>query len=336
VSTRVSQEQFIEHHNSDQSHRRLLSDEHQTSSSFQSVPSVHQHQIGEIVEVYDPTLDHDFAIYAFPAQIENIQYSEQDPESITSYDVLPGFGLETLSLSPSAIRPLKHFEYDTPAMCDFGTIQSTNDGMEGLKYTSYVIPCTVLSFAAETKNNGNGGWYSVKYRDETTEETKFTRRPLSKILRIIDDIQTQNNDVEAKPKPNYQVGSIVEIYDATHNAPFAFPATVTAAKYHPEHKSYSYALVHGITKTNMNNVEENLLHTYEVQDVGTRSLCNVGSASGEGDILMIPCTIVSHSDEEHNYEVVLNAAANPSLRSSRRDEEEILSLSYLSVQRFLQ
>ncbi len=309
-----------------------------------------EHEIGDVIEIYDPTSNHDYSAYAFAAQIKGIHYADEDEKLISSYDILPGFGLETLPfIPPSVIRPLRPFEYGTSAICDFGALISTHDGYEGTAYEAHLIPCTVLALSPESNKDGNGGWYSVRYTDEESGEIRFSMRAHSKILRIVhnDDplpsssstsLSSDNDDeYEAeKVEPAFDVGALVEIYDPTNHSPFAFPATVTAAVYDPDEDSYKYTLIHGITKSVMENVDEKMIHAYEAQEESSESLCNVVAASSptSTDVFMVPCTIVSHSDDEKRYEVILKPEAKKSsLRSARRDDEARVSMPYLSVQR---
>ena len=301
--------------------------------------------VGEIVEIYEPSLHQDtFASFAFAAQITNVHYSDdanQDEDSpiIASYDVLPGFGVETLfQLSPSSIRPMRHYEYNTKAMCDFGTVTHNEDKNNEREYHQHLISCTVLSFFPESSNAGNGGWYSVSYQDETEDGVvKFTKRPLSKILRIVEAETTEEepapsfhaspSSVPSNIEPEFEVGALVETYNSEHS-PFAFPATVSSISYSSLDNTFKYTLIHGITTTIMENVDADMIHPFEAAEEGTESLCNVGST---GSIYMVPCTIVSHSDDEASYQVTLKESS--SLRNSRRDES--MSLPYLNVQRII-
>eukprot|EP00569_Conticribra_weissflogii_P003339 CAMPEP_0171329508 /NCGR_PEP_ID=MMETSP0878-20121228/1339_1 /TAXON_ID=67004 /ORGANISM="Thalassiosira weissflogii, Strain CCMP1336" /LENGTH=348 /DNA_ID=CAMNT_0011829549 /DNA_START=60 /DNA_END=1106 /DNA_ORIENTATION=- len=308
------------------------------------------YKIGEVIEIFDPSSNHDYSAYAFAAQIKDIHYADDDEKSISSYDVLPGFGLETLPfISPSVTRPLRPFEYGTSAMCDFGALKSTHDGYEGTAYEAHLIPCTVLALSPDSNADGEGGWYSVRYNDEETDEIRFSMRSHSKILRIVHNdgpmqpssstsLSSDHSDdhEDKKVEPTFDVGALVEIYDPTNHSPFAFPATVTSSTYDSDEDSYKYNLVHGITKSKMENVDENMIHAYEAQEGGTESLCNAAAASSptSEDIFMVPCTIVSHSDDEKLYEVILTPEAKKtSLRTTRREDEARVSMPYLSVQR---
>mmetsp|Transcript_23023 Transcript_23023/g.46847 ORF Transcript_23023/g.46847 Transcript_23023/m.46847 type:complete len:396 (-) Transcript_23023:501-1688(-) len=334
-------------------------------------------KIGDVVEVYDPSLKIEFSSYAFAAQIKDMQFQDGEEEErvVSSYDVLPGIGLETLSLiPPSAIRPLRPFEYGTSAVCDFGSLHSTEGGME---YRGNTIPCTVLALAPDSNKGGNGGWYSVRYEEKGTEDVKFSMRSRSKILRIVhqenadaeedvegkdpheetsDEISDRKEpqvDEEAEPEvPEFQVGDLVEIYDPTHRSPIVFPATVTARiqdpKSTPTHISYKYDLLNGITKAKMQFIDRSMIHSLKPQEVGSKSSCNVASATSSPEsrpIFMVPCTIEGYDEGRQQYVATLHPQNNatPSLRNgnvvSRQEQEKEgesgarIFISLLSVQR---
>mmetsp|Transcript_14928 Transcript_14928/g.30441 ORF Transcript_14928/g.30441 Transcript_14928/m.30441 type:complete len:248 (+) Transcript_14928:79-822(+) len=140
-------------------------------------------QVGDIVEVYDPSIH---ASYAFAAKIKKVINTN---DGSTFYDILPGYGKGDKDIinhvRSSVVNEMKLYTPDTKAACDVGTAESR-----------HFVQCKILSHLKSNLGGNNGGWYMVSYQLGSNDALKRTKLPLSKVQRIIRDIAAEQLVVE--------------------------------------------------------------------------------------------------------------------------------------------
>lgn len=135
-------------------------------------------QVGDIVEVYDPSIH---ASYAFAAKIKKVINTD---DGSTFYDILPGYGRGDNDIinnvRSSVVNEMKLYTSATTTACDIGTSESR-----------HFVRCRILSHLKSNLGGNNGGWYMVSYQLGSDDALKRTKLPLSKVQRIIRDIAAE-------------------------------------------------------------------------------------------------------------------------------------------------
>jgi|EP00970_Alexandrium_tamarense_P007059 hypothetical protein len=274
--------------------------------------------IGDLVEVYDPSIQ---PMYAFPAQIEQVNHFN----NTVSYDILPGFQPGIVGNVPQkSIRTLKPYQENSHTVCDIGNAERG----------SRVVDCTVLH---EDQSSGiKGGLYEVQY--EQNDNMIVTKTPLSRIMRREAGVQERQTTFVAAPTPSHVVdltsspsnnnveniifktGDLVELYH--EHTKLVIPVMISSINYD------TYDLVNVITHAELTEVEAKFVHPYRAFDKGAMAYCQVG---GAGTIEMTPCTVVSsfpQGEKDVVYEVQLS---NKVMRG-----RTTIRLPYHRVQRIIQ
>mmetsp|Transcript_39381 Transcript_39381/g.82820 ORF Transcript_39381/g.82820 Transcript_39381/m.82820 type:complete len:346 (-) Transcript_39381:117-1154(-) len=290
----------------------------QTCTPKEQLQEQHQDQqyvifdLDEMVEFYEPQIS-----YAFVAVIDRVFHDENG--SIL-YDIRTEINDEIfLNVKPDKLERHKEYEFDTPAMCEFG---------EALFKKSHLFPCSVRRKA---EFYGDDIYTVITMKDG---ELKYRKMHVSRIRRIVN----MPESMEGKPflpisntlfpvteeTSHLEIGGLVEIH--SEDGKYGIPGTIMY--YIKESNDYAkYDVENGITKEMRNQLDPEMVHRYEVYEIGASALCNLGTPQ---ELDMTPCIIVSHSIEKSD---------NPSYQISYLNEDVNIwvdkFLSWDRVQRVL-